>query len=468
MDPLELLAQLLHPSLSQPGGTVTVPMPPPPPAPVGSLPTPPAAPPGVQPLAAPPPMMGPQRSWLDSVRSKNPYPVPAESNLPSMGLAQPTMPNPAPMAAVEPAPNFPSNLAQGPSETGSLDPMELISQMVGLPQEPPPVGSQPSRQGGYGAGPSVAPGGGGGGGPSATPAKAGGPMAAAPAAAPVAAGPVTAPEPVPAEPNRPGSSALSDPQGRTNLSQLLTIMGAVLMQPIPPGGNAMSQIGKALTTGVLYQDSVLRSGQEQDNKRMELEQAGRRVAVQEKALGIDARRADTAQYGAETDRAGTIARIRNLDASLPGILAGADLARAQADLARIHAMGEPEKQRLALEEFERRNRLTDVQIDTARANLGTPGQRGAAKMTELLQKAGAFGDGMGGPPNLDAGYQIFAINGAANGYQPMNAQQAAAGQAAYDKLIKEGRTPAQANEVLFSFAMQRNLQPRRFGQPGAR
>ena len=459
MDPLEMLRRLgieYTPPAFPDGPIVTVPMPqrpvaveadpramvlpegpqtlPPGPAPSIVLPPPPAFPPGVSPLA------------------------------PGMSPSQPTVTMPMPPPGV---PTMPAGLApNGPLESSS--PFDTLQQIL----EPStwPLPAEPSRQGGYGpaatSGPVV-------GGQGQTGRPSGSPPASSPAgpgAAPSSPPQVaTAPEPAGTQGASSGTSALSDPNSRARTYQLLSIMGAILAQPIPPGGNPMGQIGKALGMGTLYQDAMARADQERADKRIEQAQVDRRLGVQERSVGIDARRADTGQFNAETDRAGTIARIRNLDAQLPGILAGAKLTEAQAELARIHAIAAPAQQALALQEFQRKLELTGAQVDKMRSEVDTPAARRSAKLTELLQKGGALGDpSLGTSFDVDKAITITGINGPALGLQPMSKEQSARGQAAYEKLIKEGKSPAEADQILYTYSVQSGVQPRRWSPSAAK
>lgn len=424
MDPLELMqilgldpSQPIAPQAMQPPVGSSVPMP-------GMAPSaPPAFPPGAQPMA--------------------PAPAPA---------APPTAPQSVPMPQSGFAPN-------GPLE--SSDPYGQLQQLY----EPStwPLPSDPSRQGGYGpatTSPGPDSGRGAPGRPSGAPASPPAGPGAAPSSQPQVA---TAPEPAGTQGASSGTSALSDPNSRARTYQLLSIMGAILAQPIPPGGNPMGQIGKALGMGALYQDAMARADQDRADKRIEQAQVDRRLGVQEKSAGIEGRRADTQQFNAETDRAGTIARIRNLDAQLPSILAGAKLTEAQAELARIHAIAAPAQQALALQEFQRKLELTGAQVDKMRSEVDTPAARRSAKLTELLQKGGALGDpSLGTSFDVDKAITITGINGPALGLQPMSKEQSARGQAAYEKLIKEGKSPAEADQILYTYSVQSGVQPRRW------
>lgn len=232
--------------------------------------------------------------------------------------------------------------------------------------------------------------------------------------------------------------------------QMLTIMGAVLAQPVPPGGSPMGQIGKAMAMGQLYQDSMTRADEERSAKRIDQGLAARRVGVAEQELGLGAKRVDIARYGAETDRQAMEARREALRADITATYAGVERTR---QLMRLQDAKSP----LELDAIRAENDLRRAQAASAGANVETPEARRMAKVTELLKpymQDGAF--------NMPGAMTVIGLNSGSLGLRRMTPEETSYGKAAYDKLIKDGRTPAEADQILFSLSLQKGLVPKQF------
>ena len=176
----------------------------------------------------------------------------------------------------------------------------------------PGTTAEPSRQGGYGAGPAAAPvtrtptataqppAGSGAGGAPVTPT----PTAAAPAGPPTPAPTAAGPAPAIAREMR----------GKDDLWKTLGIVGLALMRPQAPGGNWLSHVGDALGTGLTYQMMNAAAQQQgtQAQRKLDIEESRATSAAREAEArtgrilamtpaDVARQRAETEQTRVETD-----------------------------------------------------------------------------------------------------------------------------------------------------------------------
>ena len=452
MDPVELLIQLgvLPP---QGGGSVTVPMPGQPAAPA----PPPTLPPGSAPITPIPPPMGPPApTWLDQLQRPDIQPTAPWTPPPSPPIQSPGSPlidklrgmiggNPA-----QPAPTMNPNLARDVQETGGAP--EVFSTLAALYGQPNEAGGSPNAAAIPYAGQPSAGGAPRGGGQPQGPASPAAP--AAPAAAPSM---VTSPEAAQSA----SSSDTRDPAKRERLWQMLSIMGSVLAQQPAAGQNQMSQIGKALATGMLYQDSMNRADQERVDKRVEQEQASRGLGIREKQLGIEDRRAGTQQYAAETDRTGTLARVQTLMAGLPGVVAEGKLRQLQAQHQDLINTQSPQEFAMKREKLLADIEHTKATTDYTRSNVDSPEVKQNSALIKALKDGGAIdmdGDLVPGPART-------VLSTMKAGFREPTPAETTTLQTYYQDLVgKKGMSPAEANKVVKSIMYQRKVYPSNFGQ----
>ena len=278
-----------------------------------------------------------------------------------------------------PAPNDPSTmLAQILGYAGG----EIGSPPPGVPSAAPPAGA-PQPPAGAPAGPAT--------GPGVSPPP-------APGAAPQTGG---LPQQAGNGQDSRDSTVVDSNSGIARFKDVLGVIGAILAQPIPAGGNQMSQIGKALAAGFIYNQGVEQNTQQQAQDKAKLDIAARRVAVDEAGLPLDQRRVAVSEAQQRNQAQMTAAQIANIAANMATIEPGIKLTLAQAEFARVRALAEgPEKdariaQLAAHTELLKSQTLTGPEIAAART--ATVEERKAADLEKALGTAVTM---TGGPDHL--------------------------------------------------------------------
>jgi len=402
------------------------------PPPIG-LPPPPTVPPGANPATQ---GMAPSPAVTMAMPPMDQPQVPP-GILAALGMYEPDPPPPNPNTAAIPMTSTPS-AAPGPSglapavePLGPTFPGGSFLQNLGidLPRSasPAPGGSRPgpSSSSPTGPGPASPPGGG------------------APSLAPQ-----TQPEPSGGR----GSTGPSGDSGRgaSRLLDTLAVIGTVLSQPPPPGGNLVSQIGRAMGMGFMYNKMLDSAEVEQTNTAKKQELENRRTAVQEKQVGITGRRVD--QQGRLVD-----IEERKAPAEIELLRARATAAGLETRFKEIELQfkNDPARRELEMRKLAAEVDNIGARTDLTRNQVETPQSQAQAREAKALKDAGAL-DPMS-PTGIN--WRVAGPVLAGMGYRPLGAADVQAAKAKYQELIKSGITPIEAEHQLNMYLRSKRYVP---------
>jgi hypothetical protein len=399
---------------------------------------PPAFPPGAQGAAAVPPVQGPVMPWIEQVRQHNPYRVPSgpfgptpPATVEGSPVIQPILdlltsqPGPAMApnisAAVDPNMGLPAPDVPPPVTPGEFNqfPGGSLLQNLGISLPQLPGTGRPPASAGVGPGGSV---------PRSPSTPVAGPTSPSPAG--------------PSGPSNDMGSSARAPEaarGTSRLMDTLAVIGTVLSQPPPPGGNIVSQIGRAMGMGFVYNKMLDSAEQEQGNtvKKQELE--ARKTGVQEAQLGINKDRVGLEGRRVAVDEAMAGPQIELLRERVRGTAAETRMREIE-----LRYKNDPARRDLELRKLQADVAGTEARTDLTRNQIITAADKDAAALAKALKDAGAIDSMNPNGINWQAAAPVYNTFR----YKPLNANEVAQAKAQFQKLTQGGMSPGEAERQI--------------------
>lgn len=228
-------------------------------------------------------------------------------------------------------------------------------------------------------------------------------------------------------------------RGASRLMDTLAVIGAVLSQPPPPGGNIVSQIGKAMGLGFAYNKMLDSAEVEQGNVVRKQELEARNTAVREKQVGIQDKRVDQQGRLVDIEERKAPVEIELLRERVRGTAAESRMREIELRYKNDPARRELELQKLATEVD--RNKAT---TEYTRSQVDTPAHKNAAAIAKALKDSGAIDPMNPAGINWQAAAPVYSTFG----HKALNANEVAQAKAQFQKLVQGGMSAIEAERQI--------------------
>ena len=253
------------------------------------------------------------------------------------------------------------------------------------------------------------------------------------------------------------SSVVESPMGTARFKDVLGVIGAILAQPIPAGGNEMSQIGKALAAGFLYNQGVEQNNQQQAQEKAKTDIAARRVAVDEAGLPLAAQDVATRARQQQTTAALAQANIQRIMSDISLVPDQAERLRLENELARAKLLADPDQRAAALDHVKAQTEDLRTRAGLAERVVGTREQQAAEKEQKDLDAVIAKSID---PSTNNTDWRLVDTHLATRpGWKTPDANDNAKAQAAFARARAAGISPSDAIQAINAQLLAQRTRP---------